>query len=129
MRQMMALAAKVANSADGESEEFDDLRAPSEPAIDLVHLARQTLGDAGLEREILQLFITQLRSVENRLTGADGRDTGFLIHGLKGSARSVGAFPLADACAGWEETPGSDAKRLVLATIGMTRTFAERLIG
>ncbi len=126
---MMALAAKSSKSADGESDEFGAPRVASEPAIDLVHLARQTLGDAGLEREILQLFITQLRSVEDRMMGADGRDTAFLIHGLKGSARSVGAFPLADACAAWEETPDNNARRLVLTSIGTTRTFAERLIG
>jgi HPt (histidine-containing phosphotransfer) domain-containing protein len=129
MRQMMALAAAVDRSVGSESADEEGARVSCEPVIDLVHLARQTLGDAALEREILQLFITQLRSVEDRLMGADGRDTGFLIHGLKGSARSVGAFPLADACAAWEGRPGPDAKRTVVDIIGTTKAFAERLIG
>jgi HPt (histidine-containing phosphotransfer) domain-containing protein len=129
MRQMMALAAAIDGSVGSESADKEGAPAGCEPVIDLVHLARQTLGDAALEKEILQLFVTQLRSVEDRLAGADGRDTGFLIHGLKGSARSVGAFPLADACAAWEERPGNDAKRTVTGVIGTTKAFAERLIG
>lgn len=129
MRQMMALAAAIDRNGGSESPADGGGRDASGPVIDLVHLARQTLGNAELEREVLQLFITQLHSVEDRLAGADGRDTGFLIHGLKGSARSVGAFPLADGCAAWEEAPGDTAKSAVLEAVRATRLFAERLIG
>ena len=35
------------------------LQGASRP-IDLVHLARQTLGDRSLEQEVLRLFLTQM---------------------------------------------------------------------
>jgi HPt (histidine-containing phosphotransfer) domain-containing protein len=69
-----------------------------ERPIDLVHLARQTLGDRGLEREVLDLFVVQCRSVIARLEAITEeparRD---LAHTIKGSARSVGAWRVAEA--------------------------------
>lgn len=69
-----------------------------ERPIDLVHLARQTLGDRALEREVLDLFVIQTRSVLDQLqkTG-DQRGRMELAHTLKGSARSVGAWRVAAA--------------------------------
>jgi len=55
-----------------------------------------TLGDAILEREVLAMFSAQAVS----LTGALARvstDAGALAHTLKGSARAIGAFQVADA--------------------------------
>ncbi len=73
-----------------------------ERPIDLVHLARQTLGDRALEREVLDLFVLQARSVLEQLQGAaDQRHRMDLAHTLKGSARSVGAWQVAaqaEAC-------------------------------
>lgn len=73
--------------------------APSfERPIDLVHLARQTLGDRALEREVLDLFVLQARSVLDQLALArDQRQRMELAHTLKGSARSVGAWRVAGA--------------------------------
>jgi HPt (histidine-containing phosphotransfer) domain-containing protein len=77
--------------------------APSfERPIDLVHLARQTLGDRALEREILDLFTTQVRAVLARLEAAAVAEARLdLAHTLKGSARAVGAWKVAaeaEAC-------------------------------
>jgi len=73
-----------------------------ERAIDLVHLARQTLGDRALEREVLDLFVIQARSVlEMLLSSQDQKRRSDLAHTLKGSARSVGAWRVAakaEAC-------------------------------
>lgn len=76
--------------------------------VDLVHLARQTLGDRNLEQEILALFATQALAARTRLRDSCAEDRKILAHGLKGSARSVGAFPLGDAAAVLELQPGND---------------------
>ena len=64
--------------------------------IDLVHLARQTLGDRNLEAEILNLFVQQLVTARERIASVGAEERRGLAHGLKGSARGVGAFGIAD---------------------------------
>lgn len=61
--------------------------------IDLVHLARYTLGNRALELEILQLFQRQSEIDINRLATAQ-TDKAWLeaAHTIKGSARAVGAW-------------------------------------
>lgn len=80
----------------------DHTAASFERPIDLVHLARQTLGDRSLEREVLNLFVVQARSVLAQMEVAHpGRSRADLAHTLKGSARSVGAWHVAqeaEAC-------------------------------
>lgn len=82
--------------------------------VDLVHLGRQTMGDRELEREVLALFVQQALSVRDRITDADSRERIMLAHGLKGSARGVGAFAVADCSAQIEDKPedGRALKRL-----------------
>lgn len=75
--------------------------------IDLVHLARQTFGDRGLEAEILSMFLAQSQGTKARLRAATVSERQLLAHGLKGSARSIGAFPLGDAAAIVELQPGN----------------------
>lgn len=81
---------------------LESATAPSfERPIDLVHLARQTLGDRALEREILDLFLTQVKAVLSRLEAAAPDARPDLAHTLKGSARAVGAWKVAlqaEAC-------------------------------
>ena len=70
--------------------------APDDGPIDIEHLARMTLGDAGLEREVLAMFAGQAVRLGGILaTLPSGADA--LVHTLKGSARAVGAFRVADA--------------------------------
>ncbi len=64
--------------------------------IDLEHLRRYTLGDPGLELEILGLFAEQLPITIGALEHATtDKEWGMAAHTLKGSARAVGAWPLA----------------------------------
>lgn len=66
-------------------------------ALDLVHLARQTLGDRALESEVLRLFATQSRLLLARLQTAEGEERRQVAHTIKGSARAVGAWEIAEA--------------------------------
>ncbi|TIV44525.1 MAG: histidine kinase, partial [Mesorhizobium sp.] len=52
--------------------------------VDLGHLARQTMGDRDLEREVLALFVQQSLNVRDQITDADTRQRILLAHGLKG---------------------------------------------
>jgi HPt (histidine-containing phosphotransfer) domain-containing protein len=74
----------------------DAVRLPARP-IDLVHLARQCLGDAGLEHEILRLFETTARTYFGRLEIAvTAEDMALNLHSLKGAASGIGAWAIAD---------------------------------
>jgi HPt (histidine-containing phosphotransfer) domain-containing protein len=76
---------------------------PDDGPLDLAHLRRTTFGDAGLEREVLALFVGQA----TRLVGALGTlspDAGRLAHTLKGSAGAIGAFRVAEAAQTLERT-------------------------
>jgi HPt (histidine-containing phosphotransfer) domain-containing protein len=71
--------------------------------LDLDHLARYTMGNRELERELLRLFRTQLRAQMTGVAQAreapdpDGRAWRFATHTLKGVARSIGAWAIADS--------------------------------
>ena len=71
-------------------------KRPMRP-IDLVHLARQCLGDEGLEQEILRLFDTTIATYLVRLQqSATPEEVKLNIHSIKGAAAGVGAFGIAD---------------------------------
>ena len=84
--------------------------------IDLAHLSRQTLGDRKVEQEVLALFVSQAMAVRDRILEASSGERFQLAHGLKGSARGIGAFALADCAGEIEAHPGDRAalKRLTL---------------
>jgi len=64
--------------------------------IDLVHLAKQTLGDRGLECEVLRMFDQIALSYLERLKQATSKDQVKLnLHSLKGAAAGVGADVIA----------------------------------
>ena len=71
--------------------------APDDRPIDLVHLARTTLGDRSLEREVLQLFDRQSPILIARMRAAAPGGLAMLAHTLKGSARGIGAWRVARA--------------------------------
>lgn len=65
--------------------------------IDLVHLARQTLGDHGLEQEVLRIFAAASQSYAAGVR--DAKCLGELklnLHSLKGASAGIGAFGLAN---------------------------------
>jgi HPt (histidine-containing phosphotransfer) domain-containing protein len=69
---------------------------PSGHPIDLVHLARQTLGDSGLQEEVLRLFDQLQHTYFSRLETSTNRNELMVnLHALKGAAAGVGAFALA----------------------------------
>ena len=61
--------------------------APGEQAIDLQHLSRMTLGERGLEREVLELFHQQATMLTGRMREAAPAVIAASAHTLKGSAR------------------------------------------
>jgi HPt (histidine-containing phosphotransfer) domain-containing protein len=69
---------------------------PADGPIDIEHLKRVTLGNASLEREVLAMFSAQAASLFGTLS-THPPDAGALAHTLKGSARAIGAFAVADA--------------------------------
>ena len=80
--------------------------APDDGPIDNAHLDRMTLGDIALEREVLAMFSAQAVGLIARLAPlpSAGRysevgsvENLALAHTLKGSARAIGAFRVADA--------------------------------
>jgi HPt (histidine-containing phosphotransfer) domain-containing protein len=91
---------------DGRDLDGRDLDAlADEPAIDLVHLARQTMGDQALEIELLELFDGQSARIATQLAGArtgDAKFRGDLAHTLRGSALAIGAGRVACAAQAYE---------------------------
>jgi HPt (histidine-containing phosphotransfer) domain-containing protein len=71
--------------------------APDDRPIDLVHLARMTLGDRSLEREVLQLFDRQSALLIARMRNAAPDGIVTIAHTMKGSARGIGAWRVARA--------------------------------
>ncbi len=87
--------------------------AGGEPAIDLAHLFRMTLGDHALEREVLALFCRQIDMLLERMSKAGPSDLAALAHTLTGSARGVGAWPVARAAEAVEAAGPADLARAV----------------
>jgi HPt (histidine-containing phosphotransfer) domain-containing protein len=70
--------------------------APDDGPIDTQHLERMTLGDSSLEREVLAMFAAQAARLIEVLANSPS-DAAALTHTLKGAARAIGAFGVADA--------------------------------
>jgi HPt (histidine-containing phosphotransfer) domain-containing protein len=101
--------------------------------IDLAHLARYTGGDSKVNAEILTLFANQSTDLLNRLDAAlhqsDTRAWRDVNHSLKGGARGIGAFQLADKAAEAERAdPATDARHAARALHDLkSRTLAVTL--
>lgn len=96
--------------------------APDDGPIDFEHLARMTLGDSGLECEVLTMFVAQSTGLLDRLTPLPP-EAGNLAHTLKGSARAIGAFAVAEA-AGRLETAFNEAGNAGAALEGLKDAVA-----
>ena len=72
--------------------------APGDGPVDFEHLQRMTLGDADIEQEVLTIFAAQSARLVRTLAAMPA-DASALAHTLKGSARAIGAFAVADAAA------------------------------
>ena len=99
--------------------------------IDRGHLQRYTLGDAGLELEILTLFIDQAPLTYAALTSAaTAHDWSMAAHSLKGSARAVGATGVGDLAERAEMLPFADrdARAQVLQRLASAIDTAQHYI-
>jgi HPt (histidine-containing phosphotransfer) domain-containing protein len=70
---------------------------PEGAVLDRDHLARMTLGDQSLEREVLQLFDRQAELLLRRIRVSEPAAVVTLAHILKGSAAGIGAGRVACA--------------------------------
>ena len=112
----------------------EPLRGNAAPGpIDHAHLARFTLGNRMLESEVLQLFAGHLPVTLSELRSAASlRDWQMAAHSLKGSARAVGAWRLAQLAEEAERMPDSvspDARRSVVARVEAAAAEAGQYIG
>jgi|EndMetStandDraft_3_1072993.scaffolds.fasta_scaffold646691_1 hypothetical protein len=71
--------------------------APVDQPIDVSHLARMTLGDSSLEREVLQLYDRQAEMLLARMQQAAPAAAAAYAHTLKGSSSGIGAWKVAQA--------------------------------
>jgi len=95
---------------------------PDESPIDMQHLGRMTLGEHALENEVLALFAAQSHDLVGRLSPLPA-DAAALAHTLKGSARAIGAFRVADAALGLESA--LKANREVAMAVSALREAVE----
>lgn len=91
--------------------------------IDESHLDRQTMGDARLADELLEMFVLQLDAAMRELATAGPQRRIAIAHSLKGTARSLGIAAVAE-CAAALEAPLLDAAALdrlghVATTLGI----------
>jgi hypothetical protein len=106
--------------------------AAGESAIDRAHLSRMTLGDRALECEVLALFARQIETLIGRIGAAGPADMPALAHTLKGSARGVGAWPMARAAEAVEvASPAARAGALaaLAAAAGEARATIADILG
>lgn len=103
--------------------------APSrERAIDLVHLAKQTMGDKALEVEVLQMFARQARACLQEIGSGDNNRVVAASHRLKGAASAVGAFKVADTADALESNVGDAAcMAAVVASVIEAENFILKL--
>jgi len=105
----------------------------AERPIDLDHLNRYTGGNRGLNEEILRLFEDQCAAMLARLEelvkedGAGGKSWHEVTHTLKGAARGVGAFELADVAAEAENIPADKGAAIEVVHRLRNKSCAVRL--
>ena len=106
---------------------------PSEPVIDFTHLGRMTLGEKSLEAEVLALFDRQAAMLLARMEQAEPAAAAAFAHTIKGSARGIGAWRVAEAAEAVERAASepadlTDAIARLAGAIGEARaTIAEML--
>jgi HPt (histidine-containing phosphotransfer) domain-containing protein len=120
MESFAMVSVNHSRSARSKLQQRSGRAAPAteacEQPVDLDHLARQTLGDAALEREVLGLFLSQGEIFIARLRSARTAESWRLAaHTIKGSARNIGAWQLAETARAAEELTPADRRSKVMA--------------
>jgi HPt (histidine-containing phosphotransfer) domain-containing protein len=109
---------------ESSAESFDS-------PLDLVQLARQCLGDAELEAELLAMFRAQARTLIAQLSDSAPlslESKAKIAHRLRGSALAVGARRVADAARRIEElgsAAGDQPSAEAQATAALLSAVAE----
>jgi HPt (histidine-containing phosphotransfer) domain-containing protein len=77
-----------------------------------------TLGDRSLEREVLEIFARQTTMTLERIAGAAPARAAAAAHTLKGSARGIGAWRVAQAAERLEDAAaGKGGEAAMIAAI------------
>jgi HPt (histidine-containing phosphotransfer) domain-containing protein len=84
--------------------------ASEQPAIDVAHLSRMTLGDRKLEIQVLELFDRQADLLVARMREVEPSGVASLAHTLAGSARGIGAWRVAEAAKALESAVAANRK-------------------
>ncbi len=95
--------AAVAKSLEPTSVGAKPAIAAGGCTIDVEHLARMTLGERSLEREVLALFDRQAEMLLPRIRRGEPALAAASAHTLKGSAVGIGAFGVARAAEAVEQ--------------------------
>ena len=104
-------------------------------AVDLDHLDRYTGGERAVNEEVLRLFERSCHDILGRLealledaSAPEASKTWHdATHTLKGAARGIGAFELADAAADAEKKPVSD-RMAAIAALERLRTTSQAVL-
>ena len=108
----------MSSGSDDEKKDAPARRFALHGAVDFGHLTQYTGGDAAIEDELLELFVSnagRYLGLMEAATDAQGwRDA---AHGLMGSARGIGAWTVAEtAQQAHEADPTADRARRILIT-------------
>jgi HPt (histidine-containing phosphotransfer) domain-containing protein len=95
-------------------------------AIDMEHLSHMTLGERGLEIEVLRLFERQAELLLARMREVGPEGVATLAHTLSGSAKGIGAWRVAAAaeateCAVKQSAPLDPAMAGLAASVDEAR--------
>src|SRR5216684_7619636 len=93
--------------------------------IDLVHLARTTLGDPSLEGEMLEAFGLRASLLILRMRQAARSTICAAAQALKGSARGIGAWRIASAAEAVELAAASSAEPELKSAVDRLAVAAE----
>jgi HPt (histidine-containing phosphotransfer) domain-containing protein len=98
---------------------------PVERPIDLEHLSRMTLGERGLEREVLKLFDHQAQMLMERMRQSCLANVAAAAHTLMGSARGIGAWSVARAAEQVEVAAATEGSAIDAAIGALSTSVAE----
>jgi HPt (histidine-containing phosphotransfer) domain-containing protein len=104
-------------AATGAAPSHLSVDCPQPPILDEKHLRGMTLGDATLEREVLEIFVRQATLSLGRIVGAEPAIAAAAAHTLKGSARGIGAWRVADAAERLEQAAQGQGETAMAAAI------------
>jgi HPt (histidine-containing phosphotransfer) domain-containing protein len=108
--------------------------ASMRPPIDMEHLSQMTLGERGLEVEVLRLFDLQAELLLARMREVGPEGVATLAHTLSGSAKGIGAWRVAEAaeaaeCAVKQSAPLDPAIAGLTASVEEARRAIAGLLG